>query len=526
MAKDYRSSVEKVTGGAVSVTIAVVISRILGLVREQVLAFFFGAGKEMDAYVVAYRIPNLLRDLFAEGALGSAFAKTVSSQVSKESLNNVLKRSALLVSNWMTVVSLFVLLGIIFTPELVGLIAPAFKESPDKFSLTTELTRIMMPFLLFISLSAILAGTLNALGYFFVPAISSALFNLSSILIGVGGYYLLSKLGYEPIYAIALGVTIGGLVQALSQYSLLKRMGFCFQLKIDFSLQEFRETLRLILPVVVGLSAVQLNVFINTFFATSCGDGAVSWYNYAFRVMYVPLGLFGVGLAQALLPELTTLTSKNNLNSAKETFEKVLIVSLSLSMPSAIGLFILSEEIITLLFERGNFTKADTLWTAKILSILALSLPFYSLSKATIPLFYALNKTIFTTLASFMSVLINLTVILLTIENFGILGVALGTLGSLIGQAIFLLSIAYYFLKGLNLKYFGSALATLIISSIFLILSIWVVKSLIDNSYFRVIVSIPLGAVVFMGICKLFGIRETYIFYYSLLKKLRFKEKD
>lgn len=515
------SKLEKVTRGATSVTVAVFVSRIFGLIREQVLAYFFGAGRAMDAFVVGYRIPNLLRDLFAEGALGSAFTKVFTSSAEKRGLPYALTQAGYLLANWALIVSLFVLLGILFAPQLVSLLAQAFKEDPSKFSLTISLTRIMMPFLLFISLSAIFAGLLNSLGVFFWPALSSGFFNLSSIIIGVCGYYWLLHLGKEPIYAMALGVTLGGLLQALFQYPLLKRRGFTLTLKWNFSIPEFRETLWLILPVIVGFSAVQINIFINTFFATSCGEGAISWYNYAFRVMYVPLGLFGVGLGQALLPELTRSIVKGDLDLAKETFSKALIVSLSLSIPSAIGLFMLSEPIIKLLFERGNFTAFDTKATASILKILALALPFYGLSKASIPLFYALNKTKIPPLGSFLSIGVNLLVILLTIEVLNILGVALGTTLSLVAQAILLLVFASRYLEGLLWGALFRGIFTLGVASGGLLLTLLGVDALIKGLFIKVLFSILAGAFVYLFICRLLGPRETYLFYARFIKILR-----
>ncbi|MFN3920924.1 MAG: murein biosynthesis integral membrane protein MurJ [Caldimicrobium sp.] len=511
------SKIEKVAKGATSITLAVFLSRILGLIREQVLAYFFGAGKAMDAFVVGYRIPNLLRDLFAEGALGSAFTKVFTSYTEKIGLDSSLKRASLLLSNWIIIISFFVVLGIIFSPQIVSIIAPAFKEDPEKFQLTLSLTRIMMPFLLFISLSAIFAGLLNSLDIFFLPALSSGIFNLSSILIGLLGYYLLLSYSYEPIYAMAFGVSLGGLLQALVQYPLLRKRGFFFTFKWDFSLPEFKETLQLILPVIIGFSAVQINIFINTFFATSCGEGAVSWYNYAFRVMYVPLGLFGVGLAQALLPELTRTLAKGEIEQAKGTYTKALIISLSLSLPSAIGLFILSEPIIKILFERGNFLISDTKMTSEILKILMCALPFYGLSKTTIPLFYALGKTKIPTLGSFISVGVNLGVILATIKTLGILGVALGTTASLIAQALFLVAAASLNLKGIAYKFLLRGLLTLGLSSLILALFLLWSLSLKIPLFLKLIFSIPLGALLFIFLCKLFGPRETYLFYVKLL---------
>jgi putative peptidoglycan lipid II flippase len=235
------SRIEKVTRSASLVTLAVFISRILGLVREQVFAYLFGAGKAMDAFVVAYRIPNLLRDLFAEGALAGAFVKVFTATTEKEGLESAFQKASIILSNIILILTLIISIGFILAPHIVSLIAPGFKEDPSKVSLTVSLTRLMMPFLFFISLSAIFAGLLNSLGVFFLPALSSGFFNLSSILIGLFGYYLLSKTSYEPIYAMALGVTLGGLLQALMQYPLLKKKVFTLNSKQIFSLKNFKK---------------------------------------------------------------------------------------------------------------------------------------------------------------------------------------------------------------------------------------------------------------------------------------------
>lgn len=510
---------ESLTSSATSVTIAVFISRILGLVREQVLAYFFGAGKSMDAFVVAYRIPNLLRDLFAEGALGAAFVKVFASDLERKGKEESFKKAQILISNFLVIIGMIVFLGIIGAEIVVKLIAPEFSKDPEKFNLTINLARMMMPFLLFISLSSILAGMLNTFRVFFLPALSSGLFNLTSILIGVTGYFICMTLGLDPIYAMAVGVTLGGGLQFCFQYPLVKKKGFVFSFRPSFNDESFREVLKLMFPVIFGFSAVQINVFINTYFATSCGEGAVSWYSYAFRIMYVPLGLFGVGLAQALLPELTRSLSKKDLTTARDIYSRVLIVSLSLSIPSAIGLYILSEPIVKLLFERGKFTHIDTFYTSEILKILALALPFYGLSKVAVPLFYSLGKTFIPALGSFVAVFFNVIIIFLTIDSLGIKGVALGTSGSLFFQCLFLLSISFYFVKRPVFSFILRSLLTLMIASTGLIIGVTFIESYFLNSVITVIVSVILGAFIFIGICRVLGPKETYIFYYKLFKK-------
>jgi len=511
--------IDKVTKFATSVTMAVFISRILGLVREQVLAYFFGAGLSMDAFVVAYRIPNLLRDLFAEGALASAFVKVFSSIMEKKGKKHAFSTASTLLSNFFIILIITVFIGIIFSPEIVSLIAPDFKQNLYKFSLTVNLTRIMMPFLLLISLSSIFAGMLNSLGIFFLPAVSSGVFNLVSILTCIFGYYILKSSGIEPIYAMAGGVILGGTSQLLFQYPALKKQNFFFKFFPDFKNLYFKEILKLIFPVIFGLSVVQINIFVNTFFATSCGQGAVSWYAYAFRIMYVPLGLFGVGLSQALLPELSRQIARKNYFLAKDTYSRAIIVSLSLSIPSAIGLFILSDPLITTLFQRGRFTPFDTLQTSAILKILALGLPFYSLSKTTVPLFYSIAKTSIPAIGSVIAVITNVLMILLTIKTLGIKGVALGTSFSLLCQSIFLIAAAYLYLKGINLRFILRGFLTLCISGIVLIGILELILNYFSSPFLILLIGIPSGALSFIGVAKILGPEETYLFFKKFLKK-------
>jgi putative peptidoglycan lipid II flippase len=517
-AKEER--IEKVARGASSVTIAVFISRILGLVREQVLAYFFGAGKSMDAFVVAYRIPNLLRDLFAEGASQAAFVKVFSSTLEREGKERALTVAKTLLANFILVSGSVVLLMLLFAPSLVELLAPAFKETPSKFSLAVNLTYITIPFLFFISLASLFAGLLNSLGYFFLPALSSGLFNLSSILIGVFGYFLLVSLGIEPIYAMAVGVTLGGSLQALIQLPLLLKEGFSLGLKPDFSHPAFKEVLRLIGPTIFGLSIMQINIFVNTYFATSCGEGAVSWYSYAFRVMYVPLGLFGVGITQALLPELTRILSQRErqaeLPQARDLFTRSLALSLSLSLPSSAGLYLLAQEIISVLFERGRFTSLDTEMTGALLAILSLALPFYSASKTIIPLFYSLGKTYIPALASGVALLVNLAVILLSIKKLGIKAVALGTTASLISQCLFLSLVSVLYLRGLSFRVLFRALGIILFGTAAMSLLVYGLKFYFFeqaklHKAWLILFAVPGGAGIYYAIVKLFGPREAYL---------------
>jgi len=513
--------IERVAKGASHVTIAVFISRILGLVREQVLAYFFGAGRSMDAFVVAYRIPNLLRDLFAEGASQAAFVKVFSSALEREGKEKALEVARTLLANFIIITGATVLLMFYFAPTIVELLAPAFKQSPSKFSLAVNLTYITIPFLFFISLSALFAGLLNSLGHFFLPALSSGFFNLSSILVGVIGYFILVTLDIDPIYAMAIGVVLGGFFQALLQVPLLLKEGLTFCLKPDFKHPAFKEVLELIGPTIFGLSIVQVNIFVNTYFATSCGEGAVSWYSYAFRVMYVPLGLFGIGITQVLLPELTRILSQkrdkgSELFQAQDLFTRSLCLSLSLAIPSSVGLYLLSREIISVLFERGKFTSFDTEMTGSLLAIFALALPFYSASKTMIPLFYSLGKTYIPALASAIALSVNLGIILLAMEDLGIKAVALGTTGSLIAQSLFLSLLSVIYLKGLNFSLLSRTLGVIILGTSVLGTMVYGLKVYLHfqwgiNGFWLILLAITFGAGAYYTIVRVFGQKEAYL---------------
>jgi len=457
---------KKVARGARAVTIAVFISRILGLVREQVLAGLFGAGFQMDAYVVAYRIPNLLRDLLAEGALASAFVKVFSEWHDKRGAQETWLLASRALSTIALLVLGLVLLGELLAPYLVHLLAPGFRDLPGKSELATFLTRIMFPFLFLVSLSAVFGGMLNALGTFFLPAISSALFNLVPVSTGVALYFLLPRWGFAPITGMALGVVLGGIFQALLQWPKLRKLGFRFHFAPSFTDPGVKAIFRLMAPSVIGLSAVQLYVFVNTYFATLCGQGAVSWLAYAFRLMYVPLGLFGVALQVAILPVASRQAARGDLSALKGTYLSSLLMGLSLALPSALGLIILVQPIVRLIFEHGRFSPLDTQSTAIALALFSLALPAYGLTKVTVPVFYALGRPQIPMYGSFLAVAVNVFLVWQLVDTLNFRAVALSTSIALTLQALFLLFILNKTLEGLPWKQFLKGLPGLLFSSL------------------------------------------------------------
>ena len=277
-------------------------SRILGVVREQVLAALFGAGNAMDAYNVAYRIPNLVRDLFAEGAMSSAFVPTFTRHLTTQGKESAWRLGNLVVNSLIVITACLVVAGIVFAEPLVTLFASAYRGVPGKLELTVFLTRLMLPFLTFVALAAAFMGMLNSLHRFFIPALSPAMYNVATITCALVLVPLMPGVGLPAIAAIAIGSLLGGVAQLALQWPALRSEGFRYRPILDWRDESLRRVLVLMGPGTIGLAATQVNVFVNTVLATGQGTGAVSWLNYAFRLMYLPIGLFGVSIATVTLP--------------------------------------------------------------------------------------------------------------------------------------------------------------------------------------------------------------------------------
>jgi putative peptidoglycan lipid II flippase len=447
------------------VGVAVFCSRILGLAREQVFAALFGAGLEMDAFVVAYRIPNLLRDLFAEGALSAAFVTVFTSYEQTDTKENTLKLVNNVILSISIVIAAITFIAYIFSKDLVWLIAPHFKDIAGKAELTTTLARIMLPFLLFVSLASITQGFLNTKKYFFIPAFSSSMFNLGSIVVGGGLAILLPVLGYPAIVGMAVGTLAGGLFQLLVQLPLAIKAGYRFNLTINFNDPGLKKIFMLIIPSIIGLSATQITIFVNTGFASGCGDGAVAWLNYAFRLIFFPIGMFGVAISIAALPVISNYAAKKDIPGLKDSLESALSLVFLLTFPATIGLIILSEPIIKIIYEYGKFSSFDTMMTARLLELYSIGLIAYCGVKIIVPVFYALNDTKWPVIGSFGGVVLNIIIILLFVKYYNQNAIAIATSCTMIFNFIFLFIVLTKKLGMLNFKKILTSASKTIISS-------------------------------------------------------------
>ncbi len=459
---------------AAVVGIAVMCSRVLGLVREQVFAGLFGAGYTYDAFVVAFRIPNLLRDLFGEGALSAAFVTVFSAYDTNRTQEETWRLASNVLTFILILLSIITLLAIFFAGPLVTLLAPDFSLIAGKVILTKKLTQIMLPFLIFISLSAVVMGILNTKGRFFVPAMASSFFNLGSVIGGTGLAFILPHFGQSAIVGMAIGTLIGGLLQLGIQIPSLFRTGFRYKPTFDLSDPGLRRILKLMVPATVGLSATQINIFINTNFASSCPQGSVSWLYYAFRLVQLPIGVFGVALSIAMLPILAKQAAKKNITEMKKTMVSSLTMVFALTLPATAGLIILAEPIIRLIFEHGAFTATDTLATAQTLALYSIGLFAYSSNKVLVPAFYAIDKTRYPVIASFLAIVTNIIIIRLTIDRYQHLAIAFSTSCTMLINFIFLMIVLYINLNGFSLTVLGRGLMKIISGTLVLSCLLWI----------------------------------------------------
>jgi len=395
------------TKAAGIVGLAVLCSRILGLIREQIFAALFGGGRLMDAFTVAFRIPNLLRDLFAEGALSASFITTFSKTIATDGDRAAWKLADKVGTLTVIVLSSITLIGIITAPWLVHVLAPGFEG--EKAALTVTLTRIMYPFILLVSLAALVMGMLNAKEVFGMPAMASSFFNLGSITTGVAiGYWLDPNFGPRALMGSAIGTLIGGLLQLVVQLPSLRRTGYRFKLDFQWRDKGVNAILRLMGPSVIAAATTQVNVMINSIFASELGDGPTFWLAIAFRLMQLPLGIFGVALGTVALPLLARMAATGNMVAFRSELSRGMRLAFLMTVPSTIGLIMLAEPIMSVLYQHRKFTAFEAAEAAGALQYYALGLSGYAALKILVNAFYALDRRKTPMFVSLGAVVLNL----------------------------------------------------------------------------------------------------------------------
>jgi integral membrane protein MviN len=451
---------QSVARSAGIVSVAVMFSRVLGLVRETLFAKYFGAGFLYDAFIVGFRIPNLLRDLFAEGALSSAFVKVFTDYQLRNSEQEAWRLASLVFNCLSVVLSILTIAGILLSPLFVKLITynylsdPNHYYPPEKAALATLLMQTMFPFILLVALAALAMGVLNTKGRFGIPASASTAFNIASIIFGLGFAYWLAGGVWEKsvdkiavpsdaaqwaIIGMAIGTLVGGAAQLLIQLPSLHKVGFRFSLNLNFRDEGVRRVMRLMGPAIIGTGAIQVKVLVDTIVASGI-DGGASWLSYSFRLMQFPIGVFGVAIGTAAIPTLSRLASEDNIVKFRSTMADAVKLVLLLAIPSACGLIALGNPIVSLIYQRGEFDTFDTDMTSWALTAYSLGLAAYAAIKVLSPAFYALDDAKTPMYISLVSILVHvpasfgmmqlLSTVGVTVERpngYGHAGVALAT---------------------------------------------------------------------------------------------------
>lgn len=406
---------------------ATMLSRVLGLVREQLFAVLLGATKFADAFIVAFRIPNLLRDLFAEGALSQAFVPTFKSALRRGGTEAAYRLGNRVAGTLLAVIGTLTIIAAAGAPEIVQVMAGDFADTSGKFDLTVVLTRIMLPFLAMVSLAAVAMGMLNAQGRYVTPALAPATFNLVCIAIGLG-LWGLGLDGTKVAMGWAAATLLGGMAQLAIQIPALWRQGWRPRLGLDLTLRDpdVRRVAMLMIPAIAGLAAVQVNVFVNTIFATQ-EAGAAAWLNYAFRFLQLPIGVFGIAIATVSTTRYADAAAEGNRpRMAKQLGEGLRLVAF-LTVPATVGLVVLAEPIISLIYQHGRFGSEDTRATVAALELYSLGLVAYAGVKVVAPSFYAASLSRLPMLASVGAVIGNLALNLTLHPFYGYRVLALGT---------------------------------------------------------------------------------------------------
>jgi putative peptidoglycan lipid II flippase len=497
--------------------LATMTSRILGLVRDQVLAYYFGAGDAMDAFRVAFRVPNLVRDLFAEGAMSAAFVPTFTHHLVSGGKPAAFRLANSVVNALLVITGVLVIAGIVFAEPLVTLYAPDFADIPGKLSLTVLLARIMVPFLTMVAIAAAFMGMLNSLGHFFVPALSPAMFNVATIAVAVLLIPRADQLGIAPIVLIAIATLVGGVGQLLIQFPPLRREGYKYRPVIDTKDPAFGRVLLLMGPGTVGMAATQINVLVNTQFAASQGTGAVSWLDYAFRLMYLPIGLFGVSIAAASTPALSRMAAAADRDGMRSTVSSAISLMMALNIPAMFGLLALSAPIVSLIFEHGSFTSSDTVATAVALQYYALGLVGYSVVRIISPAFYALHQSRIPVAASLASVVVNILLNIVLVRVMGYAGLALGTsIAALVNAGVQILLLRKQ-LGGIDGRRIAGAFVKMSIASVMMAAAAWgaerYLRELLPGAsilvqLLRVGGAIAIAIVVLVGAASLMRVQE------------------
>ena len=499
------------------------ISRITGFIRDMILANFLGAGVVSDAFFVSFKLPNLFRSLFAEGAFTSAFVPIFSQKLVGEGKKKSLFFASKAISVLVFFLVLFVLLFEAFMPTVVHVLAPGFINDAGKIELATSLCRITFPFLLLVSIVSFQAGILNSFEKFAAPASAPIILNLTMILSAV----IFVPFAPTPAHGFAIGITVAGILEILwLQFFLTKqnaKLKPCFKIFKILKDKEIKMLFKRIAPGVVGSGIYQINMVVDTILVSLVGTGAISWLYYANRLQQLPLGVVGAAISVALLPILSKQLKAGNDTESKQTQDKAVEYAVLLSFPAAVMMVVLARPMINILFEHGQFSAADTTKTAFALMAYSIGLPCYVIVKALMPNFFARGDT--TTPVKFSAVVFTAHIIfsLILMRPFGHIGIAIATtISAFVSLAQYVVGLKkrgfWSFSNELIMKIIKIIFASLLMGMLIFVTSFAINLFVVDWLEFNIVIKLLiLGAMGVLGLA-------TFLFLVTIMKVLSVSE--
>jgi putative peptidoglycan lipid II flippase len=417
--------VRQIASAAGVVGMATLLSRVLGFVRDMAIAWLFGAGMLADAFFVAFRIPSTLRELLGEGALSAAFIPAFTRTATRDGRQAAWELVSVVMGTLVVVLAAVSLLGVLLAPAIVWALAPGpgFSDIPGKIALTTQLLRIMFPYIFLIGLAALFMAILNSLGHFLTPALSPTVLNVAIIVAALG----IAPRASNPVLPLAIAVLVGGAGQLLIQLPAAVARGWRPRLRVAPDDPRVQEIARLMAPGVGGLAITQINFFVGTFLASFLAEGSVAALTYGFRLVQFPIGVVGVAIATGALPVMAASFAQEDVGAMKEALQGSLRLAVFLTLPAMVGLIVFRLPIMHVLFERGAFTRSVTLLTADILLAYTVGLIFYISNRILAPAFYAMHDTWTPMRTGMLAVGVNITASILLMQHLGATGLALAT---------------------------------------------------------------------------------------------------
>jgi putative peptidoglycan lipid II flippase len=521
--EDHRS----IAGAAGLIGAATFSSRILGFIRDIILARLLGASASADAFFVAYRVPNLLRELLAEGSMSSAFIPVFTEYHTLRTKRETWELASAAFTTLLSIVTLVTLIGVVVAPTIVWLLAPGFHDEPAQLEMTTILTQVMFPYLIFISLAALTMGMLNSLRAFAAPALAPVFFNICVIAAAL----LLAPLLDEAVIGVAIGVVVGGLAQFVMQLPSVHKRGLLFKWRFDPGHPGVKRIGWLIVPSLLGTSVTQINITVNTILA-SYFDGGPTYLFYGMRLIQFPLGIFGVALATAILPTLSAQAAKGSMDELRQTVGFGLRMIAFIILPAMAGLILLRVPIVHLFFEHGAFSSADTAGTAVALLGYAVGLWAFAGMRIIVAAFYSMQDTKTPAIAAVTAMFINIVLALWLMGPLEHAGLALATALSAMVNITILVFVLTHRLGGIDWWHFGQSFGRTLIATIPVVLAClwianlavwqredeWIAKSIM------LVVGIGLSVTGYVGTHALFQSQELDVLWQMVQTKVLRRE--